>query len=414
MAPAALLLTLALAGGQATPHEVVAQVSVQGNVVTSDADVERLAGVELGMPVTSGTIDEVSARLRATKRFESVEVRKRFASIADPTQIVLVIIVDEGPVAVKMTGDPNHPTEVVKRRWANVLWLPILDGQDGYGLTYGVQLARTDPAGDHSRVSVPLSWGGRKRAGVELDKLFDRGPLTRLRLGGSVSETTNPYYDADDDRWQGWAHAERAITPPLRVGATLAWQRVAFLGVHDSVASVGADITLDTRLDPFLARNAVYARAAWDRFALPDGAANRMELEARGDIGLVGQPILVLSALKDDADRPLPSFLRPLLGGSANLRGFSAGTAAGDTLVAASAELLVPLSSPLSVGKFGVNAFVDTGAAYDKGERLADQAMRTGVGGGVWFAAAFLRVGLGAAHGIGAGTHVYFGVATSF
>jgi outer membrane protein assembly factor BamA len=406
MAPAALLLALALVGGQAAPSEVVAQISVQGNVVTSDADIQRLAGVQLGMPV--------AARLRATRRFQRVEVRKRFASIADPSQIVLVIIVDEGPVAVKMTGDPNHPTEVVKRRWANLLWLPILSGQDGYGLTYGVQLARTDLAGAHSRVSVPLSWGGQKQAGIELDKLFDRGPLSRVRTGGSVSQATNPHYDADDDRWQVWARGERAITPPLRVGATIGWQRVAFLGVRDSVASVGADLTLDTRLDPFLARNAVYARAAWDRFAFADGATNRTELEARGYIGLVGQPILVLRALRDDADRPLPAYLRPLLGGSANLRGFSAGASAGDTLVAASAELLVPLSSPLSVGKFGVNAFVDTGAAYDKGERLADQAFRTGIGGGVWFAAAFLRVGLGAAHGIGASTHVYFGVSTSF
>ena len=69
----------------------------------------------------------------------------------------------------------------------------------------------------------------------------------------------------------------------------------------------------------------------------------------------------------------------------ANLRGFKAGTAAGDTLVAASAELIVPLTSPLNVGKIGVSVFADRGTVYDKGERFADQTMREGYGGSVWF-----------------------------
>jgi hypothetical protein len=38
-------------------------------------------------------------------------------------------------------------------------------------------------------------------------------------------------------------------------------------------------------------------------------------------------------------------YLQPLLGGMANLRGFRAGTLAGDILVAYSAEFIVPLTS---------------------------------------------------------------------
>ena len=121
-----------------------------------------------------------------------------------------------------------------------------------------------------------------------------------------------------------------------------------------------------------------------------------------------------MRALREDSDRPLPPYLRPLLGGMANLRGFRAGSAVGDTLVAGSAELRLPLTSPLSIGKLGVSAFVDTGAAYDKGQRLGDQRLERGAGGSVWFAAAFVRLNLAVAHGIGASTRVHFGTSLTF
>ena len=97
-----------------------------------------------------------------------------------------------------------------------------------------------------------------------------------------------------------------------------------------------------------------------------------------------------------------------------NLRGFKAGTAIGDTLVAGTVEVRVPLTSPLSIGKAGVSAFVDIGTIYDKGQRLGDQTFSRGVGGGVWFAAAFIRLNLVVAHGIGADTHVHFGTTVTF
>ena len=105
----------------------------------------------------------------------------------------------------------------------------------------------------------------------------------------------------------------------------------------------------------------------------------------------------------------LPPYEKLLLGGMANLRGFGAGTAAGDTLVAGSAELLVPLTSPLHVGRIGVSAFVDEGTVYDHGGRFADQTLKRGIGGSVWFSAAFVRLSIAVAHGIGASTHVHVG-----
>jgi len=122
----------------------------------------------------------------------------------------------------------------------------------------------------------------------------------------------------------------------------------------------------------------------------------------------------VVRALREDASGPLPPYLQSLLGGMANLRGFSAGSAAGDTLVAGSLEIRAPLTSPLNVGKFGVNGFADVGTVYDKGQRLSEQTLRRGFGGGIWFSAAFLRLNLAVAHGIGATTRVHFGAGVSF
>jgi hypothetical protein len=51
---------------------------------------------------------------------------------------------------------------------------------------------------------------------------------------------------------------------------------------------------------------------------------------------------------------------------------------------------------------------------YDKGQPLSDQTLRRGIGGGIWFSAAFLRLNLAVAHGIHATTRVHFGAGVSF
>ena len=405
---------LATLASQTTAPETVTSIQVQGNTATSDEEIRRLAGVSVGMLLEAATLDEVAARLRATKRFEQVEVRKRFASIADPSQIVLVILVDEGPVRIEMTGDPSQPTRVVRNRRLNLMFLPLLDREDGYGFTYGARFAIAEPVGGQSRISFPLTWGGTKQAAAEFDKSFTRGPVSRVLAGGSVSRRTNPFYEEDDDRARAWVRGERAIVRALRVGAAAGVQRVSFVDTRDTFAHAGADAVLDTRLDPFLPRNAVYARAAWDRFNLEGGAVARSELDGRGYIGLWRQNVLALRAQRTDSSRALPPYLQPLLGGMANLRGFKAGYAAGDTLVATSAELFAPLTSPLDTAKIGVSVFADAGTVYPEGQRLSDQTMLQGYGGSVWLTAAILRMNLAIAHGRGASTRVHFGLTLAF
>lgn len=414
----ATLLIAALLSGVFEPAQssgVLAAIRVQGNVATPEAEIIRLAELRLGMSIEADTAALTAARLERTKRFERVEVRQRFASIADPTQIVLVIIVDEGPVTIEMTGDPDHPTRVVRKRGPRLLFLPVLTAEDGYGVMYGARIGVPNPAGDRSRLSAPLTWGGEKRAGLEFEKALPARAIDRVAAGGSISRRTHPFFDRDEDRGRVWARAERAIAPPLHVGATAGWQHVSFRDADDSFAHAGADLVLDTRLDPLLARNAVYARAAWERLAFrAEPSAARWELDGRAYLGLFGQNVLVVRALRIDSDQPLPVYLQPMLGGLANLRGFKTGTAIGDTLTAGSAEVRMPLTSPLNIGKIGVSLFADAGAVYDKGQRFADQPLRHGYGVSLWLSAAFVRLNVAIAHGVGSSTRAQVGGGVSF
>src|SRR5580765_8522696 len=122
----AALLVAMLAAVPQPPAEIVAAIQIQGNTVTPDEEMRRLAGVRVGMPFDANTVDAVTVRLNAAKHFDRVEVRKRFASIDDPSQIALVIVVDEGPVKIVMTGDPSQPTRVVRKRLPTLMPYPIL------------------------------------------------------------------------------------------------------------------------------------------------------------------------------------------------------------------------------------------------------------------------------------------------
>jgi len=399
--------------------ETITAIEIHGNTITPDAEIRRLSGLEVGGAFGPTTVADTTARLKAAKKFERVDVLKRYASIADPSRILVVIIVDEGSVKIESTDDPDQPTRVVRDHSLKLQFLPILSYEDGYGLAYGVQMTRREVAGRDSRLSFPLTWGGDKRAAAEFDKIFGSVSVGRVTGGVSFSRRENPFFHEDDDRSMVWIRGERDVLPRLRAGGTFALQHDSFFETSTTFPQVGADIQLDTRIDPVLPRNAVFARAAWDHFVFsPSGAdtysANRIALDGRGYVGLWGQNVLALRAYKTDSDTALPPFLKPMLGGYANLRGFEAGTAIGDTLVSTSAEVIVPLTSPLSFGRLGVSAFIDAAAVYSKESTLAEQTWRQGIGGGVWFTAAFFRLNVDVAHGRGADTHVHVGATVSF
>src|SRR6185436_8796982 len=193
----------------------------------------------------------------------------------------------------------------------------------------------------------------------ELDRTFDSGPIRRIEFGGAIQQKINPAYDLRDQRNRVWARAEEVLGP-VRLGGTVGAQRVSFADIVDRFTSVGGDATLDTRLDPILPRNAVYIQGSIERLKFESGdTLDRTRIDARGYVGLYGQNVLVARVLREDVNKPAPQYLRSLLGGWSNLRGFEAGFDTGDTLVAGSLEWRTPISSPLSVGKLGLSVFAD-------------------------------------------------------
>ena len=413
LAAAAVLALAAPDGADArqTPggSDTVVEVRIHGNYATPDADILAIAGLTLGQPIDAAGVAGVEARLRQSGRFEDVEIRKRFRSMDSTTEVVLVIIVREHPMA-----DEGPPTPL-KRVAGSMQVLPVLDYEDGYGFTYGGRVTFANALGRASRISVPLTWGGVKRAAVELDKTLAAGPISRIEGGASISSVTNPAYDLHDDREQVWLGVRRSLTGAISTGVRATYAGVSFGDLEDRLGSFSADVTLDTRTDPVFPRNAVFARAAWEGLdPRESGYVNRGRFDLRGFVGLVGQSVLSLHWQYGVSSAALPRYEKLLLGGGSSLRGYRAGSFAGDNLMAATAELRVPLTSPLGVTRAGISLFADVGAAYDHGAHLADTRFRVGGGGGVFLLASIFKLSLDLGFREGGGTRLHFSTGLQF
>jgi outer membrane protein assembly factor BamA len=401
-------------------QETVVAIQVHGNTITPDAEVIQASGLSAGIPFSEQLLTEAASRLEATKRFEHVDVLKRFASLSDATQVILVIQVDEGPVRIESgvlggpPGVPGRAPRAVKRGPLNVMFVPLLNAEDGYGLAYGAQFAITSHRHSSTRLVVPLSWGGDKRAAVELQKDFAAPYAPQIKTGALVQRRVHPFFDEDADRQRIWGTAEWQLARVLRAGTTIAWQKSSMLERTDTARSLGVNATVDTRTNPVLPRNAVLVRAAVDRLTFSDRTIFKTDIDANGYIGLYRGNVLVLRAQGEDVSEPAPPYFKSILGGAANLRGFPAGEAVGDTLAAGSLEIRMPLTSPLTIATFGASVFVDAATVYDKGQTFSDQRVRKGAGGGVWASAALFRISLMVAHGIGAGNRVHVSAGLTF
>ena len=98
---ATYVVLLALAGAASavaqTSPGVVGEVRVHGNHTTPNADVLGIVGDVVGKPATDQLITEIEGRLERSGRFDGVEIRRRFRSIENPDDILLMVIVDEFP-----------------------------------------------------------------------------------------------------------------------------------------------------------------------------------------------------------------------------------------------------------------------------------------------------------------------------
>jgi len=406
----------------ATQAAVVESVIVHGNHTTPTDDVLAIAGAVTGQEATDSLVADVKARLEKSGRFAGVDVRRRFLSIDDPSRVLIVIVVNERPGVSEDDLMPGPMKQVM----ASGMWLPVLNYQEGYGFTYGARFSFVDLLGPRTRVSTPLTWGGERQAQVELERTFTGRAVARVVGGGGITRRENPFYELGDTRETVWGRVETAPRSWLRGGAQARYASVSFGEMNDeALTTIGADVALDTRRDPAFPRNATFVslgveRLAFDQTALGDPeagtgslAATRVALDARGYLGLVRQTVLAVRAQSVTASRALPRFEQQLLGGMASLRGYDAGSQAGDNLAAMSGELLMPITSPLNLARLGVKVFADTGTVYAAGASLADQRFRWGYGLGAFINATVFTLGVDVGWREGGGTpnaHVQLGV----
>jgi Omp85 superfamily domain len=398
-------------------QEVISEVRVHGNTSVDDASVIALAGIAIGQPCTDEKLQEVERRLRASGNFESVDVRKRYRSLTDTTDVVVLLVVHERPGVTSVAADVDPVTGSWNRLRSRLMFLPILNYSDGYGFTYGTRFSTVSLLGIGERLSFPLTWGGTRRAAVEIERTFESGPLTRIESSFGIWQRENPHFRIDDRRLEWKGRAERVFARVVRAGVEASTASVDFAERNDRLWTMGADVALDTRNDPTFPRNAVYVGSGWTGLSIggSPGRINRFFADTRGYIGLVGQSVFAARGQFTAADAALPPYERLLLGGSSTLRGFRAGSFSGDRTFVTSAELRIPITSVLSSAKLGVSAFFDAGTAYDVGGRLDKAEWHRGVGGGVFLIASVFRLNLDVARGLKTDdTRLHLGVGFPF
>lgn len=419
----ACLAVLALLAGPiplfALPNqalETVAEVRVHGNAFIPDEEIVGIAGIAVGQPIDAATMAEIEGRLRRSGLFESVDVRKRYRSLTDPSSVSLLLVVHEKP-GVTSTADGEIRRGAWRRIRSRLMFLPILTYSDGYGFTYGGRVSAVDLFGGEERLSVPLTWGGTRRAAIEVERAFGRGPLTRVESWFGIAQRENPHFEIDDRRVEWRLRAERHFGRLVRAGAETSTASVTFGAIRERLWTAGADVALDTRGDPAFPRNAVYAGAGWTGLDVggPARRVNRYTLDSRGYVGLLGQSVLAARAQYVAADSTLPAYERLLVGGASTLRGFRAGAFSGDRMFLSSAELRVPSTSVLNGARLGVSAFFDAARVYDAGTRFDEAAWHKAAGGGVFLIASVVRLNLDVARGIESrDTRVHLGMGFGF
>ena len=391
--------------------ETVTEIRVHGNATLADDEVVRLAGVSVGTTLAADAIAAIERRLRDSGRFDEVLVRKRYRSLG-MDQVALVLIVHERP-GISPTGEPPS---LLRRLRNRLMFFPILSFEDGYGFTYGLRTSTVNALGLGERLSVPLSWGGTRRVALEADRTFRDGPISRVLGSVGLSQRENPFFQFTDRRLEVNGRVERRLFRDLVIGAGAGRTAVRFAGADDRFWTGGADVTLDTRRDPAYPTDALVFGAGWNTLRV-DGRdpIGRMRLDGRGYKRLFGQTVIAVRAQYDRADAPLPAYEEWLLGGGSTVRGFRAGSFAGDRRLVSSAEVRVPFSSPLSVGRMGFTVFYDAGIIAPFGTAFRDAPVHRGAGAGLFLLAPLINLNLSVARGLdGHGTRVHFGTGFSF
>jgi outer membrane protein assembly factor BamA len=356
-------------------HGRIIEIRFRGNFTIPDDTLLRLGEIAAGMPWSDFDPDEVKQRLLRSGRLEGVEFARRYRGFNTTDEIVLVITVKE--------------KQSLRSRF---MYFPILAGSDEYGFTYGFRSTAVDLLGSGERLSIPLTWGGTRRAALEGEFRLSNPVVQTLTAEIGLFRREHPFYGIGDFRKEAHVGIKRRFDR-FEMNLRSGWTDVSFGRQHADFASIGAGATFDTRRDSTFPRDAVYAEATWKRLVFPGGdrGFNRYTLDFRGYKSVVGQTVLAGQIFYHGADGHLPDWERPFLGGATTLRGHQPGAYIGDTIATASLELRMPLT-PLQVPYHaGVDFFFDTGTVYDYGRSLGNAKFRHGAGVGGFF----LFMGLG-------------------
>src|SRR5262245_37347326 len=233
-----VFLVACAAPAAAQTAERIVEIRVHGNHTTPDDQVVALSGLSVGDPVTPDALKAAEDKLQASHRFEGVEVRRRFASIEDLNAILVVLVVDE-----REGVSPNTPLPGPLRRLGLAsLWMPILNFIDGYGFTYGARISFADPIGPQTRISVPLTWGGERRAALEVERTFQAKAWSSVSGAVDTYRRVNPHYEIPDFRVEARGRVERKFTPWLRAGGGARIARVDFGGEVNTHDAEGVDV----------------------------------------------------------------------------------------------------------------------------------------------------------------------------
>ena len=401
---------------QPPPVETVHEIRVHGNASLTDADVLALAGVAVGDSLAVDSERVIETRLKDSHRFETVEVRKRYRSLDDPTDVALVLVVHERPGVRSAAGGTTVVPGPMRRFTSRLMFFPILGYSDGYGFTYGGRLSTVDLLGAGERLSAPLTWGGTKRAALEFERTFRSGPLTRIFSSVGIWNRENPHFNIGDQRVELTGRAERQFAQMVRVGVNASRSSVDFGSLDDRLWTFGTDAVLDTRADPAFPGNAILLGAGWSQLNVRGrDRINRYNTDARGYLRVIRQTVVAGRVQYFTSDGTLPPYERLLLGGSSNLRGFRSGTFDADRLLVTSAELRVPVTSVLHNARLGISVFMDAAKAADATASLRDADWHRGAGAGLFIIAPLVKINFDVAHGLnGGGTRLNLGTGFSF
>jgi outer membrane protein assembly factor BamA len=379
-------------------EDTIIELRFMGNFTISDETMLQIAGIKVGMPADELIIEEIRQKFLAAGRFEQVEVVKRYLSIARNDEVVLVITVKEKePITSKF------------------MYFPILTVNDEYGFTYGLRSTARNLLGLDERLSIPLAWGGVRRAALEGEFNLRNPVVQSLTAVVGVSRKENPHFKIGDFRKEVKAAVKHRLKQ-FEVNAQSGWTSVDFGSQGGDFVTVGTGLVLDTRQDINLPRNAIYAEIAWKRLSFPGAGQgiNVYTADFRGYKGIIGQAILAGQFYYSGADDRRPDYERPFLGGATTLRGHEPGAFIGDNIATTSLELRLPLSPLRYPYHSGFAFFLDSGAVYDHGESLRNAKFRHGAGVGAFFLIMGFGIKVDVAHNMRDAFRVHFSAGFRF